>query len=46
MTMSQRTTALIYVRVSRLDSDDRKRVKKDGAKAQLRALSPTTRSSR
>ncbi len=37
-----RSTALIYVRVSRLDRGDRDRIREDGADAQLRALSPRT----
>jgi site-specific DNA recombinase len=40
--MTQRTTALIYVRVSRLDRGDRERLREDGADAHLRALSPRT----
>jgi len=40
--MPERTTALIYVRVSRLERDDRERLREQGAAAQLRALSPTT----
>jgi len=35
-------TALIYVRVSRLDREDRARQREHGADAKLRALSPTT----
>lgn len=37
-----RATALVYVRVSRLDRGDRERIREDGAGAKLRALSPTT----
>ncbi len=37
-----RNVALIYVRVSRLDREDRKKQLESGADARLRALSPTT----
>ena len=37
-----RTTALVYVRVSRLERDDRERLKEQGPDAQLRDLSPRT----
>jgi len=37
-----RSTALIYVRVSRLERDDRQRIRDSGDDAKLRALSPTT----
>lgn len=42
MTTSSRTTALVYIRVSRLDRDDRERLREDGDDAKLRALSPAT----
>ncbi|MDP9265084.1 MAG: hypothetical protein M3O91_03035 [Chloroflexota bacterium] len=36
----KRNVALIYVRVSRLDREDRKKQLESGADAKLRALSP------
>lgn len=42
MTEPERRTALVYVRVSRLDREDRQRQRDDGPDAKLRALSPTT----
>lgn len=38
----QRSTALVYVRVSRLDREDRERRRQEGDDAKLRALSPAT----
>lgn len=37
-----RKTALVYIRVSRLDREDRDLLERNGSEAKLRALSPTT----